>query len=607
MRHTKPNPLESLGLCLMGLVFLVLHWAVSFEMLRDSIDLGHSLFVPVHGFARYLAIWTVLCGIAAVLLARGLSGFLAAKTPDLLEIWNAGPDRKWILYGSIFGVLVPATLRTWLLHGMPITDDESAYRFMAQQLAGGRVWIESHPLKLFFDNRFLINDGKMYAHYFVGWPALMVPGVWLGITGFMNALYSGATVPALFLILRRLAGSGWARAGVVIYLASPLLMVAAATELSHTSCLAALAWFTWFCLRADDHDAPWWVHGAAALTFSIAFFIRPASALGVGFPLLVRWLVRLPRQRRPWHALGAFTAPAVALAGLFLWVNLAQNGSPFLTAYERAYEYAVENDFRFSLWAFEDKDFREVAWISLSNSLAIAGAALFRFNVAFLGWPCSLLFAFWAFRGPWRALLWWSVLSYFVSHGGVQNVGIDTFGPMHYIELAWPFLLLTVLGLEALCRDRAERGERRIDPVALAATLIVVGWVTYVPLRFEAIGRIVADVAKPFDTLEAFEIHRGVIFAADPFIRYCPGPTSGWVFSRPNNDPELENDILWVNHVSLEKNKLLMAELFPDRRGYVMGWSADCRVGYLPLDELPPGSVPDARISGIDAVGVDHE
>ena len=42
---------------------------------------------------------------------------------------------------------------------------------------------------------------------------------------------------------------------------------------------------------------------------------------------------------------------------------------------------------------------------------------------------------------------------------------------------------------------------------------------------------------------------------------------------------------------------------FPDREGYVMAWDPSCRVVFLPLDQLAPGSFPDAPVSGIEAVG----
>ena len=46
---------------------------------------------------------------------------------------------------------------------------------MAETLALGKLKIQSPPGPGFFDRTFMINDGFLYAQYFLGWPALMMP------------------------------------------------------------------------------------------------------------------------------------------------------------------------------------------------------------------------------------------------------------------------------------------------------------------------------------------------------------------------------------------------------------------------------------------------
>ena len=616
MQRSKHPLLSIAGPFLGGAALLCVLAAVGQQHLdANLLDFGRSLNPPTPGFGRYLAYASLFASLAIACFAVAAMRFLAWRqlAAPWGRLWDDSDEGKWVLYGSLLACVVPAALRAWLLHGLPITDDEAAYRLMAQMLAGGQVFVDSEPLKLFFDNRFLINDGKVYAHYFLGWPALMVPGIWLGVGGWMNTLYSALTVPALYRVVRRLAGQRWAKASLLLFLTSPMLMLAAATELSHTSCIAALAWFTWFCLRSRDDDAGPGVHAACAAAFSVAFFVRPSSALGIGLPLLIWWLVGVLRRRRGKLApLLAFAAPAVLLAALFLYVNWLQNGSVLETAYQRAYTYAQENDFRFSLWAGQDDHFKEMQWISWPFLLAVAGSAILRLNVALFGWPCSLFFALFAGRGNLRTTLRLSLLSYFTLHALTSNVGIDTFAPMHYFEVAWPLLLLSACGL-ATSEIHGKRLDGALDassgwrwqalPGSLLASLMLVALLSYVPLRFGAVARIIDDVGKPYAALEEAGIERAVIFASDPFVNYCSHPpTRGWVFVRPNNSPQMDDDILWVNHLSLEKDRLLMGH-FPDREGYVMGWDRSCKAVYLPLEQLPAGSVPDARVSGIEEVG----
>jgi len=598
---------QAASAALAGFFALALFHALGWEFLAGHVlDVGRHVNHPTPGYGRFLGLWSFFGTLAAGLLAWAL--VRAAKPglgAELATAWRETSATKWLVYGTLLAGLVPAALRVWLLGGMPLTDDEGAYRFMAEVLARGRLWADSPPLKIFFDRSMMINDGKLYGQYFIGWSALQVPGVWLGIPGFMNAVYSALTLPALFLTARRLAGPGWARVVVVLYLTSPMLMIGAATELSHTSCLFALVWAGWLALRSRDADAPLWVHAGVALAFSVAFFVRPISAVGLGVPLLAYWALGLrassPAQRL--RALGAFALPALVLAGLFLAVNQAQTGSAFELAYQRAFTYAQENDFRFSFWPedWQGERFSEFTLESPVRSMAVAAAALFRLNFDLLGWPFSLAFIAFAGLGRGRGLVWATFFSFFLTHAFTNNVGIDTFAPMHYYELAWALLLLTVCGLERLRSGLARLGDTqsRLDlgllPPALAAALVVTAFLGFLPPRLGAIHGVAESIALPFEAVEEAQLERAVVFAPSPFIQYCKSePAWGWVFTRPNNDPQLENDVLWVNHVDLEMNRRLMRH-FPGREGWMMFWDPSCRVVLVPLDrvlERPPGAAP---------------
>jgi len=75
-----------------------------------------------------------------------------------------------------------------------------------------------------------------------------------------------------------------------------------------------------------------------------------------------------------------------------------------------------------------------------------------------------------------------------------------------------------------------------------------------------------------------------VIFSALPFAPPCGTSPNHFVFFRPVNDPDLANDILWVNHVNLDEDRRLMASLRGDRPGYVMRWTPPCNVVFDPID-----------------------
>lgn len=572
------------------------------------LDLGRSINQPTPLYGRFLGLWMLFGTLAAACFAVGFAG-LRLRSP--FELVAGSPRLRAaisIVVGGVVAVAVPAAIRIWLLDGMPLTDDEAAYRLATELLAGGRLSIESPPAKLFFDNRFLINDGRLYPAYFLGWPALQVPGVWLGLPGFMNALYAGLTVVPLVLVLRRLLGDGWALVGALLYVLSPMLMIGAATELSHTTCVMALAWLTWLAVRARDGDAPSWSHAGMAIAFSVAFFVRPAPAVAVGGPLLVWWalsVVRRPDARRR-AAVAAFLVPALLGAGLFLLVNSLQNGSPFVTGYQRSAEYAEQTGYRFS----EVSPPLPAAPLErLRHVLAVSGAALFRFNTDLFGWPFSLLFVPFARRAGLWTVLFVSAAFHLLLHAFLlPDVGVDSFAPMHFFEMAWPLLLLTVAGvanLTSTARAVEDWVGRRAPgapsdpvlairrwPLAAVAGLALATSIGFLPVRLGALERVARNIAVPFDRAESAGLEEAVVFAPVPFVEYCRGPERGWVFSRPNNGPGLDDDPLWVNHLGIEADRRFMS-LFPERRGWVMVWTEACDVAFLPLDRLDPGDAPD--------------
>ena len=592
-----------------GVLLLLCPLVMADRFLPNQVfDLGRALNEPMPQFGRFLGLWMFFSAAATASFVAALLGAARGgiRLDRLRQALVRVSDGRWMLAVAVLSAAVPAAIRVLILRQQPLTDDEAAYRFMGQVLASGRLFVESPPFQLFFDHSFLINDGKMYAAYFVGWPALLVPAAWLGVSGFANCLYSALAAPAIFLALRRITSSGWAKVGALLYLSSPMLMIGAATETSHTSCTAALAWLVWFVLRSRDQDAAWWSHAGCAVTFSAAFFIRPTSALGVGLPMLAWWLAGAlrGRSRSRWLAVGAFVAPALVGAALFLWVNRVQNGSPFEVGYQRASNYQAEHP---SPFLQEPVGPPAGLLPKVLHAAAMSAAAIYRLNFDLFGWPCSLLFIPFCRPGRWSQLLLGSLALYFVVHVMLlPDVGVDSFAPMHFFETSLPLLLLTVSGLERLSAlgrriedlqapDRARAAlSLRSVPGLVTATLILVSVSSFHPLRWIALRKITASIELPQRALEESGVSRAVIFAPRPFIAYCrSGGARGWVFEQPINDPQLEDDVLWVNHISVGRDRELM-QSFPDRRGWILTWERPCTIGLLRVESAAADRVPDA-------------
>ncbi|MBH23310.1 MAG: hypothetical protein CMH57_02380 [Myxococcales bacterium] len=602
--------LKTVLLALAGALFLVMFHAFGAQYLEGfTWELGYPI-IPEPRYAYTLLLWTCFGGASAVMFtwAAGRAAHTRADEVNaLLSRWGAVSDRTWVAAFALLSFLVPVALRYGVLYDAPLTDDESCYVFSARLLASGRLSVPSPPLKLFFDHAFIINDGRMYSQYFLGWPALMAPGAWLGLETLMNPLYAALTAPGIFLVLRRVAGSGWARLGLLLFVVSPTWMVGAATQMSHTTAMMAMVWATWALLRSRDDDAPLWSHAAFAAAFSLGFFIRPTVAVGLGIPMLAWWAwgaLRAGDGAARLKAVAAFLVPSSILAGVFLWVNYAQNGDPLLVSYQRMFDYTVENGFRFSPWTegTKLKNFSSPAQLStLIKWFADGGAALIRMNFALWGWPLgSLLFIPFASSQRGAGIFWAAGLCFFTLHMPVV-VGVDSFAPVHYFEMSWPLLVLTVLGIKALA-EAGEAADRSLEATRALSfkhtALVLVGVLTalsltgYTQLRFNALSRVAENIMMPQRAAEQRGLTNAVVFTLRPFIMYChSAPTQSTVFWWPVNRPDLDDDVVWVNHIDVPTDKKLM-EHFPGRTGHVMYWTKDCKLAIKDLAQLKPGDVP---------------
>jgi hypothetical protein len=590
----------------LAVLSLTIFWSIGALYLGwFSLELG-SITIMSTGYTYFLVFWCIFGSIAAVFFALAFAHLADATwARETYAQLRATSDRHLMLAFSAIAFAVPVLLYWRLLQGVDLTDDESVYRFSAELLASGRLYADSPPMKLFFDHVFMINDGKFYSQYFMGWPALLAPWVALRVPELANPMYSALTVPAIFLTLRELAGRKCAVIGVVLFVAAPMVHFTAATQLSHTSCLFALAWMTYVTLRVSRGDTSWWLHPGVAVAFSVAFFIRPTVAVGMGVPLLLVWAVSVgriaPRQRL--RAIVGFGAPALIFAGAFLAVNAIQNGSIVYVAYQRAGDYARENGFHYSAWpSLPDGWTPSFGSGTVDVALARTGVALTRVNFALLGWPFAFLFLPFA---PWRrqggAVLWAMALGFALVHCNLRSPGIDTFGPVHYAEIALPILLLTALGVarltSALRPVEPSPFAARL-PLALCFGLIAAAAFGYVPVRAHALYELSDVLRRP--AVASREIEKpAIVFTYRPFVPSRCASVRHFVFAHEVNDPDFENPILWVNHLSIEHDRRLM-QMYPDRQGLIMAWGQDCQPRFVSLAAAAERGVPDG-VTGSEA------
>jgi hypothetical protein len=287
------------------------------------------------------------------------------------------------------------------------------------------------------------------------------------------------------------------------------------------------------------------------------------------------------------------------MAALFLTTLWLQTGSPLRSGYSRYNAYMVQNGFRFT--SFGPQDLTSVIGFDFADvpqALARTASGMFRLNFDLFGWPSSFTFLILALPVYSRraAVVWSMALSFLLLTAFQRDWGVDSFGPVHAFELALPLLVLTIVGARDLRAALAGvgRGTMAALPESLLLSLMVCAWVGFVPVRLRAIRQITAAVNEPLLAPQRAGLHNAIVFAPLPFAPPCGSP-SHFVLFRPVNDPDLRNDILWVNHIDLDGDRRLAATM-PGRSGYVMQRNDDCQVTLTPIATAKTADVPRGRI-----------
>jgi hypothetical protein len=476
---------------------------------------------------------------------------------------------------SLLAILVTYFVTQHYFEAIPHIEDEIAYVWQAEAIAGGHLTVPSPPQPKSFLIPFVVDyDGQRFGKYPLGWPALLAIGVRLGIRDWVNPLLAGLGVWLTYRLGKRVFGETVGLLAGGLILTSPFFLMNSGSLLSHPfgmvlSAAFALAWVDNFAVQgASRRRLPTLVAG---LCLGVLALTRPMTAVGVALPFGLHGLYLLARgdwqTRRHVLAIGAL---AGAIAALTLLWQYAVTGDAFLNPYTLWWPYD-KIGFGPGVGRAEGGHTLSLARLNTKFSLEVGYKDLFgwaTFSWIFL--PIGLLTIL--FRRNWLALLIAGVPVSLVLVYLAYWVGSWLFGPRYYYEALFSLALVSAAGIAWLAgwpvrpeeEWRTYSGWKKARPLGVAALvtfLILTNLVFYTPIRLQGMRGLYemdrADLA-PFETEQAKELTPALVIVH-------PKRWMSYGVLLELQDPFLDTPFIFVYTRGPGPDQKV-AEAFPERR-----------------------------------------
>ena len=203
---------------------------------------------------------------------------------------------------SLIAVIGAYWIGVSIFDQVPHLEDEFAYVWQAQAIAGGRATLPTPPHEKHFLVPFVVDtNGQRFGKYPLGWPALLGIGERLGYPGLVNPLLAGLGIWLTYLLGKRLFNRGLGLLAAALTVTSPFFLLNSGVFLSHPLGLVLSAGFALAWLASFSGDAAAQSNGgrlalvAAACSLGGLAITRPLTGLGVAAPFVIHGLVLFVR------------------------------------------------------------------------------------------------------------------------------------------------------------------------------------------------------------------------------------------------------------------------------------------------------------------------
>lgn len=337
-----------------------------------------------------------------------------------------------------------------VFENLPHIEDEFAYIWQAQAIAGGSAVLPSPPFASSFYVPFVIDfNGQRFGKYPLGYPVVLSLGMRLDARQVVNPLLAGFSLWLIYLLIKKVLDESTALLASVLTLTSPFFLMNSSNLLSHawSLFLATAMVLAWLDAVNETSPHPWLAGVVAAACLGALALTRPLTTVGVGLPFAMHAILLFGRASRPlrWRLVLIASLAALIASIHFLW-QYALTGDALRNPYTLWWSrdvigFGAGVGYQPGGYGLAD------AFVNLARSLSVGASDLF-------GWQwCSWLFlplGVYALRKNGRALLvasvFFSLVMAYMSYWSASWL----FGPRYYYEGLFSLTLLSAAGIRWL-------------------------------------------------------------------------------------------------------------------------------------------------------------
>ncbi len=405
-----------------------------------------------------------------------------------------------------------------IFEGIPHIEDEIAYVWQAEAIAGGNLLLPTPECPKCFLVPFVVDaNGWRSSKYPPAWPVVLSFGILIGKRSLLPPFLASLTTWFIYRLGKKILNGPTALTGTFLTITSPFFLMNASSLLSHSWCLLlslflALSWLDSF---DEKSSIPRWIPmSVAALSIGLMSLTRPLTALGVTFPFFIHGIILLFKHKKQEKIRVLLIGTIAGLISMlfFVW-QFAVTGNPFTNPYTL-------------WWPYDRIGFGPGVGLQENGFSLYAGWVNTRFNLwvgwhDFLGWPfiswLFLPFGLLAIRHNRRAWLISSIFPSLIFAYLFYWIGAWLLGPRYYYESIYCLTLLTAAGIHWLAGKFSKSflpALRWAATTVLVSLLVATNIFIYTPIRLGSLyGLYGARRAQlePFLTPEAKDLTPALI------------------------------------------------------------------------------------------------